>query len=133
VIGVIVVGHGAFASGLLSASELIMGPQPALAALGLEPGTDLDGFTENLRGLLDQINTASGVLILADLLGGTPWNASLRLALEGLPVKVVSGANLPMLLEVLALRMHETPDSLGQIASQAGKEGVTTPDLSGMI
>ena len=63
-----------------------------------------------------------GALVLVDLMGGSPANASAYLATAGTPV--ICGASLPMLLEVLTSREHSSAAELAAIALQAGKEGV---------
>ena len=44
------------------------------------------------------------IIILADIFGGTPCNASSRMILDGCDVVVYTGFNLPVLLELLLNR-----------------------------
>lgn len=142
---VVLVGHGGLPQGMLAAAELILGPQEGVHAIGLEPGDDPAALAGRLAALLrgargddgpgsegsDARGTgaAGGVLVLADLFGGSPANAAARLLLEGGPgaeVRVVTGLNLPMLLEVLMARLQgETGVAeLARRAAEAGRDGV---------
>jgi len=97
---------------------MIMGPQAALAVLGLEPAQDMDRFCEDLRGLVRQVDGGRGVLVLADLFGGSPANTAAYVL--GPTVEVVCGASLPMLIEVLTFRAESDLAGLVQTALQAG-------------
>ena len=52
-----------------------------------------------LRDAVAEVDRGRGVLILADMFGGTACNISLRI-LDEKPIEVVTGVNLPMLLKV---------------------------------
>jgi PTS system mannose-specific IIA component len=105
-IGIVLVAHGALADGLRNAAEMIVGPQERLRTVGMEPAAELDALR----------------LVLADLMGGSPANASAALALNGVPI--ICGVNLPMLLEVLMNRDQESAQDLAQIALGAATEGI---------
>jgi mannose/fructose-specific phosphotransferase system component IIA len=56
-------------------------------------------------------------------MGGSPSNAAARLALTNPDLHLVSGLNLPMVLEVLT-SIEETAAALAGVALHAGREGV---------
>ncbi len=78
-VGIIVTGHGNFASGITSALELIAGPQDAYAALDF---TSLSGTEELEKGMASALESlrsredVDGVLVLCDLVGGTPFKTA---------------------------------------------------------
>lgn len=117
-IGVVLVSHGPLADGLRQAAEMIMGPQSALAVLGLEPAQDMDKYQADLSRLVQEVDQGQGVLVLADLFGGSPANTAAYVL--GPSVEVVCGASLPMLIEVLSLRSDSDLPSLVETAMQAG-------------
>lgn len=98
-----------------------MGTQEALAVLGLQPAQEMDGFRADLTAAVGSVDRGSGVLILADLFGGSPANTSAYLL--GPSVEVVCGLSLPMLLEVLGYREQSTLTDLTLLAVAAGAEG----------
>ena len=54
------------------------------------------------------LETCPAVVILTDLLGGTPFRISMTVASNYPNVEVLAGTNLPMVLEGLALRTIST-------------------------
>jgi PTS system mannose-specific IIA component len=124
VIGIVIVSHGPLAQGLKGAAEMIVGPQECFLALGMDPAADLDELRAQIESAATEVaagNTAN-VLVLVDLLGGSPSNASAYLASSGTPV--ICGINLPMLLEVLTMRESSNIQELTEIALQAARDGV---------
>jgi PTS system mannose-specific IIA component len=118
---IILAGHGSLPSGVGEAAELILGPQPRLAVCELRPQDSPEEFGARLRTLAGD---ATELLVLADLHGGSPCNTVRALAAGGHPrIRLVSGLNLPMLLEVL---LHPTSGvaELAAVARAAGRDGV---------
>lgn len=103
-VSLLLISHGSLASGLLDAAEMILGRQEQIKAVGLLPQDSPEGFQETIRTLVKELDSGEGVLILADLFGGTPVNAAAYLVSEKLNVEVVTGVSLPMLLEALTGR-----------------------------
>jgi PTS system mannose-specific IIA component len=123
VIGIVLVSHGPLAEGFKGAAEMIVGPQECFLAIGMDPAADVDQLRAQIEAAVTEVASNSmGALVLVDLMGGSPANASAYLATTGTPV--ICGASLPMLLEVLTSREHASVAELAGIALQAGKEGV---------
>lgn len=125
-VGFVLTGHGDFATGLASSVAMIAGEQPAF---------DVVPFHEDAAGeypelIISTIKAAAekydGVVVFCDLQGGTPFNQSMLATQEAEDVEVVSGTNLPMLLEVLVTRTeNSTTQELVDLALEAGREGVS--------
>ncbi|MBL8023749.1 MAG: PTS sugar transporter subunit IIA [Elusimicrobia bacterium] len=115
-IGVLVVTHSGLGKELMVCAENVVGKQSALLALGVEGTESPDGFEGRLRAALATMETNAGILVLSDMLGGTPCNVCLRLARDpGCHFELVTGVNLPMLITALANR-HYMP--LAQLAQK---------------
>jgi len=125
-VGVLVVAHGEMASGLLDAARMIVGDQEALLALSLQEMEDVEGLMAKVEEAISQVDTGEGVLVLVDLPGASPFNASARIAMQREGIKVVTGVNLPMLAELLVMRDGSSLDELVDIAKEAGISGVRT-------
>ena len=93
---VVLVGHGGFPQGVLDGAELILGPQEGMHAVGLSPDQDPSVVVEAIRGLRGE----GAMLMLVDLFGGSPGNAVATAFLRDADVEMVTGLNLPMVLEV---------------------------------
>lgn len=121
-IGIVLVSHGPLAEGLKAAAEMIVGPQERFLAIGMDPAADVDRLREQIEVAAGEADAGTGTLLLVDLMGGSPANASAYLAASGMPV--VCGASLPMLLEALTSREQQSLEELAETAIQAGREGV---------
>ncbi|UOX85939.1 PTS mannose transporter subunit IIAB [Amycolatopsis sp. FBCC-B4732] len=117
---IILAGHGRLPSGVGEAAEMILGPQARLKVCELSPRDSPEEFGARVLALA---GAAEGALVLADLHGGSPFNAVRVLAAGHPRIQLVSGLNLPMLLEVL---LHTTGDvtELAGVARAAGRDGV---------
>ncbi len=121
-IGIVVVSHGPLAVGLIGAAEMIVGAQTNLRAVGMDPAAGVDQLRGEIESAVQAVGDANGALVLVDLLGGSPSNASAYLATAGTPV--ICGVNLPMLLELLMAREASTPRALADHAVQVGKNNI---------
>ena len=122
-IGVVIVTHGNFADVLLDTAELIAGKQEQVMALAFAPGENIASLQLRIREAIKQVNNKQGVLVVADLLGGSPYNAAAIVAMQQTGVEVVAGVNLPMLLELLPARSSEL-EVLAEIALKGGCDGI---------
>ena len=74
----------------------------AFDSLCLSTSETAESYREKLIAKVDEMDQGQGVIILADLLGGTPCNQCVFLNQE--KVKVITGMSLPMVMECLAIR-----------------------------
>ena len=123
-IGVVVASHGGLCRELLITAEMILGPAAQTAAAPLATGVSLQDFAAQLRQVVAAVQQEAGVLLLADLAGGTPCNVAAVLAVQSEGLRVVAGVNLPMLLEVLSRREGVSLEELSGIAATAGQGGI---------
>ena len=129
-IGCILTGHGTFANGLADALSMIAGDQDYFIPVPfIEAGAA--SYPETLASTIsDLLDQTDGVLIFCDLLGGTPFNQAMMLSQNYNNVEVVTGTNLPMLLETLSLRFANTTlTDLLQTALESGIAGVSHKTL----
>ncbi len=115
-------GHGTLPAALLASTELICGPVADISAVGLEPGESPDHYAEALRTAIGHGNR--GVLVLCDLLGGTPFNTASAIARRSPRVVCISGVNLVMAVEA-ALASGELDDALVERLLEVGRDGIT--------
>ena len=119
-IGMVLATHGELGRALIGSMEMIVGAQPLVAALSLQVADGLEDATGRLQEALDRVDEGDGVLVLTDMLGGTPSNLCLALIGGSRQVEVVSGVNLPMVLKAAHVRRES---SLGDTAAQVKKVG----------
>jgi mannose PTS system EIIA component len=119
-IGIVLATHGDLGRAFIAAMEMIVGAQPLVAALSLQVADRLEDATAHLQEALDGVDDGDGVLVLTDMLGGTPSNLCLALIGGSRPVEVVSGVSLPMLLKAVQARRES---DLCQTAAHVKKVG----------
>jgi PTS system ascorbate-specific IIA component len=136
VIGVLIVAHAPLASALAAGASHVYSCAPERAesqvrVLDVAPDADVNATVEGARGLVAEIDTGMGVLVLTDVFGSTPGNVATRLVESG-RVAVVTGVNLPMLLRALCYRDGKLADTVEK-ALAGGIQGVlqiaATPPL----
>lgn len=122
--GLLVVSHGRLGEALLETASEIVGPFEAAEALEVSRHERLDQIEARLRAAIGRVDSGRGVLILADMFGGTAANVTLRLVGE-LPIEVVTGASLPMMLKLSRAR-EEAADlpALAQLVKFYGQRNV---------
>ncbi len=120
--GIVITGHGILPAALLASTELICGPVAGIAAVGLEPGESPDHYSDALRAAIG--HGAGRMLVLCDLLGGTPFNVASAIARRSPRVVCISGVNLAIAVEA-ALASGELDDALVEQLLEVGRDGIT--------
>ena len=96
---VILVSHGKFAEGLANALSMLVGKRQDIIAAGLEDDKSVDDFAKLFAEKVDNITTDDEVILLGDLIGGSPLtNAVNILSGKGIKMIVIGGMNLPVAL-----------------------------------
>lgn len=127
--GIIVGTHGIFATELLKSCEMICGEQKNVRAVTLIPGEGPDDVVAKYEKAIDELDCEGGVLFLNDLFGGSPYNAACRLVIANENYGIVTGVNLPMLIEMCSAQMIDEGldiKALMEKAVAAGKNGTQT-------
>ena len=128
-VGFILTGHGQFSNGLASAIAMVAGDQPAFQIVPFE-GDQAATYGEDLRAAITAMRAeCEGVLVFTDLLGGTPFNQAMMISQDVDNVEILTGTNLPMVIELLFLRGNATLSELADQAVNVGKTGITAQTL----
>lgn len=103
---IIVVAHFGLAEKFVEVAEKIVGRKPTnMQAISVDPGSDVEEINQTITKAIKKADGNDGILILTDMFGGTPCNMSLAFLKEG-AVEVLTGLNLPMLIEVLDAKQN---------------------------
>ena len=131
-IGFIITGHGSYSPGMLGAMEMITGVQEKVIVVPFLQDMTLEEYSREMTsGISTLKQDGLEIIIFADLLGGTPFKTSVVSANEYTGVEVVSGTNLPMLIEGSMLRLGMTcARELVDTLLQTGQEGIQCLDLT---
>ena len=124
--GVVLCCHGGLAEGLRTAAEMIAGPQPQLASVGIAPGDSRAKITAALRAAVAAVDGGAGALVVTDMPGGTPCNLVVT-GLEKEAVEMIAGASLPVVLKALTGRRAGEPLArLAEAAVEYGRRHMVT-------
>lgn len=127
-VGFLIATHGDFAKGIMNSIELIAGHQKCMDTIAIMHETSIDVFGSELKDKIIALDEGEGVIVFCDLLLASPYNqASMNYrTLQGKhEYRVLSGANLPMILEAMSARMQPLNlNEICRIAQNAGKDGI---------
>ena len=124
-VGLVIATHGHLADELVSTAEQIVGKLAAVATCLVEPGAAPTEIRAKVRDAVRSVDSGDGVIVLADLFGGTPCNQSLTM-LGQLELEVLTGVNLPMLLKANSLRHGALSlQALAQALAEYGQKNIT--------
>ncbi len=119
--GIVLVSHGDMAKGMVHSASFFYGDEiPQLDFCGLRQGQSPEEFAEQLKETIGRVDTGDGVVVLADLFGGTPCNQAILCMND--TTECIAGMNFPMLLELLSDRESEVPGLEG--LAEKGKSGI---------
>lgn len=107
----VLVSHGTFAPGLHSALTMLAGSEREdILSTSLENGMSGDVFSENFKRLTDHITSEDEVILMGDIIGGSPLTMAMNVLGERKlldKTKVLGGMNLPMALNGVLLKDDE--------------------------
>lgn len=123
-VGILLVTHEGIASSLMAAARRVIRVMPLKVGVFEVPWEVRDGemCTRTLRQELRDLDEGSGVLVLADIYGATPFNLTAEHE-PGRTLLRVTGLNLPMLLRVLNYP-EKNLQELAEVARDGGRAGV---------
>lgn len=119
-IGIVIVAHGGLAREYLLALQHVVGKQPAIRAVAIEDDHDRPAKRAEICAAADEVDHGDGVVIVADLFGGSPCN--LAHAAGAAPGRaILFGANLPMLVKLAKMRSRPLIEATAA-ACEAGRK-----------
>jgi mannose/fructose-specific phosphotransferase system component IIA len=118
---IVVAGHGTLPDALLATTELIVGPLSDVAAASLAPDESPDAYAEGLRAAIG--HDGRRVLVLCDLLGGTPFNVASAIARRSPRIVCLAGANLAIAIEAV-MADGDLDEILIERLIEAGRSGI---------
>lgn len=123
-ISIIVSTHGQTSEEMINSAEMIVGKQTNIGSVPFNFGDNIEDLEDKINSLLKSFHNSDGVLILVDLKGGSPYNVSSQIALKNPRVELVSGVNLPSLIEAIISRDSLNLEELAESVVAIGKDGI---------
>ena len=122
-VGLVVASHGHLADELVATAAQIVGPLRRVATLSVDPAASPDEIRASMREAVKSVDDGEGVLVFADLIGGSPCTQSLSLCQQA-RIEVVTGVNLPMLLKADSLRSELPLNELAHTLATYGQKNI---------
>jgi len=122
-IGLVLVAHAGLARELLKAAEMIVGRIEKAEAIGITAKDSVDQIRDIVAGAIEKVS-GSGVIIMADMFGGTPSNMSISF-LKDNEVEVITGVNLPMVIKFASDRDKSGVEELAATLKKCGLESIS--------
>ena len=120
-IGLVLVTHGRLAHEFVVAMEHVVGPQEAVATICIGPDDDMERRRQDIRDSVAAVDQGDGVVVLTDIMGGTPCNLAVSIA-DRKQVEVIAGVNLPLLVKLAKIRSSEPLAEAVDHAAAAGRK-----------
>lgn len=123
-VGVIIVTHVQLAQEFLKIAQLITdNPLDNFKAVSINLDDNPDEARDKLLQAVKSVDTGDGVVIIVDMFGGTPSNLSLSLLAKG-KIEIVTGANLPMIIEAAGKSEDVRLDEMVHILTSSGQVAI---------
>ena len=124
-INILILSHCELTKELIKTAEVIAGKQENLFYIDQDiKNENLASLQEKISEILKKINNEKGTLILTDMLGGTPCNASVLLT-KDFNIEVLTGVNLPMIFSaIFASRTVQNAKELADKVLTDGKKSM---------
>jgi len=119
-VGVIIIGHGALAQALHDAVEHVLGSQSNMESINVMADDDPVTIQHQLTDSLARCDDGDGVIICADMFGGTPCNIALS-KLDPGRIEILSGISLPSLIAITSERI--SINDANKVARKGGASG----------
>ncbi|MCF0245495.1 MAG: PTS fructose transporter subunit IIA [Ileibacterium sp.] len=123
----ILVSHGDFANGLHDALQMLAGKRDDVLSIGLGKDSNVDELAENFAKLIEPVTENDQILVLADLIGGSPLTTVLNVLNEKgfMPnTQIMGGMNLPLALTSVLMKDTFDGDVLSEMVLKEAHEGL---------
>ncbi len=126
-VGILLLTHATLGQAFIAAASHVFRATPAqIEAIDVLADQNPDEVRTLAKAAIARVNDGSGVLVITDVVGGTPANCTLQLCVPG-EVEVIAGISLPMLLRAITYR-HDTLDVVLEMALAGGQNGACRVD-----
>ena len=120
----VILSHGSLGNCLKNTVEQMMGKQPGMVVIS-NRGKDVESLLSKLEGLFSK-RKSKEVFLFVDLYGGSCWQVAKRFGSKRGDVVLITGVNLPMLVQFFSKRDKLNKFELLEKVVESGKGGIVT-------
>lgn len=126
-VGILLLTHAPLGQAFIAAATHVFHTRPErFESIDVSADQDTREVEQLAKKAIRQIDDGSGVLVITDVMGGTPSNCTLGLC--GVDnVQVIAGISLPMLLRAITYR-NDTLEVVVEMALAGGQGGAVRVD-----
>lgn len=121
----VITGHGEFSGGILGVIDFIMGDVKDIVKVEFD-NSDLETYSNRIEEIIKE--SKEGTLIFTDIVGGTPFRISTLLCTKYDDVSVITGVNIPMIIESIIKRDSMTLKELSACIAEMGRSSIQVFD-----
>jgi mannose PTS system EIIA component len=126
-VGILLLTHAPLGQAFIEAATHVFRGRPEnLEAIDVLADQDTGEVNRQAKEVIARLDNGAGVLVITDVMGGTPSNCCHQLADAG-RVEVIAGISLPMLLRAITYR-NDTLDVVVEMALAGGQSGAVRVD-----
>ena len=126
-VGILLLTHAPLGQAFIDAASHVFRGRPELIeAIDVLADEDTQAVKARAQAAICRLDNGDGVLVITDVMGGTPSNCTLPLCQPG-HVEVIAGISLPMLLRALTYRSASI-DVVVEMALAGGQGGAVKVD-----
>lgn len=126
-VGILLLTHAPLGNAFIEAATHVFRGRPErLEAIDVRADQDPAEVNKLASEAIRRLDAGGGVLVITDVMGGTPSNCTLRLCDPG-HIDIIAGISLPMLLRALTYR-NDTLDVVVEMALAGGQSGAVRVD-----
>jgi PTS system mannose-specific IIA component len=111
------------AEALITSVQFLVGSLQKIRGVSIWPKDKEKEVRDRIQREIKGVDDGDGVVILTDVLGGTPTNLSISF-LEKEKVEVVTGVNMPMLLTLSSYRKGRSLREIGKLVKKSGRRSI---------
>jgi PTS system mannose-specific IIA component len=120
--GIVIVTHGRLSEVMIETAAFILGPQEDLKSVAFHGKDSVEDLKVKTLSAVEPYKE-SACLVLTDIIGGSATNVCSDL-LQLKNVHIITGINLPMLLEALMSRPNMPVDQLAKKVKEGAVRGI---------
>lgn len=126
-VGILLLTHAPLGNAFIEAATHVFRMRPErLESIDVRADQDTAEVKQLAKAAIERIDDGTGVLVITDVMGGTPSNCCFQIGEPG-HVEVIAGISLPMLLRALTYR-NDTLDVVMEMALAGGQSGAVRVD-----
>lgn len=122
-VSIVLVSHNDIGKAMLAATKKIIPECKNISEVSIESDSPPEASKAKILEAVKAIDNGTGIILLADMFGGTPSNMCLPFLSKG-KVEVISGFNLPMLIKLASFAEQKNLQETTKFIKTYGQKNI---------